>query len=242
MYERARFLPCGDKALLVEFGNAISREANTRVRNMFLAVEKQGVTGVVDLVPTYRSVLVYYDPLRVSRQDLTEQLARLEQHLEEVPVEKPKVVEVPTVYGGEYGPDLGTVAQHNKLAPDEVVQVHAGTDYLVYMIGFTPGFPYLGGMSPKIATPRLKTPRTVIPAGSVGIAESQTGIYPLESPGGWQLIGRTPIKLFDPYREPPAILQPGDYVRFVRITDEEYRKTQAAVAAGTYQARTHLVE
>jgi len=143
------------------------------------------------------------------------------------------VTEVPTIYGNEYGPDLEFVAKHNGLTPEEVVQIHAGTAYLIYMLGFMPGFVYLGGMSPKIATPRLETPRIKIPGGSVGIAGSQTGIYPAESPGGWQLIGRTPLKLFDPYRQPPALLQAGNYVTFVSITPQEFARIKGEVEQGT---------
>ena len=142
--------------------------------------------------------------------------------LADAPVPAPRVVEIPTAYGGDFGPDLPFVASHNGLSEADVVSIHAGADYLVYMMGFSPGFPYLGGMSERIATPRLTTPRTVIPAGSVGIAQAQTGVYPVESPGGWQLIGRTPIPLFDASRHPPVIVEPGDSIRFVPIGADEY--------------------
>ena len=145
------------------------------------------------------------------------------------------MVEIPALYGGEYGPDLEFVADHSGLSQEEVVRVHAGMDYLVYGMGFTPGFAYLGGMSERIATPRLQTPRTLIPAGSVGIAERQTGVYPIASPGGWRLIGRTPVQLFDAGRDPPVLAGPGDYVRFVPLTEEAYRDLERQVQAGTYQ-------
>ena len=144
------------------------------------------------------------------------------------------MIEIPTAYGGEFGPDLELVAQHNNLSAAEVVQIHSDTRYLIYMIGFMPGFPYLGGMSPRIATPRKTTPRLKLPAGSVGIAGNQTGIYPAESPGGWQIIGRTPLELFRPTREPPAILQAGDYLTFVSVTPEEFAVIEEAVRDGTY--------
>ena len=242
MYQRARFLPAGDKALAVELGDSISPETNRRVRDLFLAIGNQQIPGIIDLVPTYRSLLVYYDPLRLPLAELEERLAALEQHLDQAAVKPPKLVEIPTLYGGEYGPDLGHVAEHNGLTPEEIIQIHSGTDYLVYMMGFTPGFPYLGGMSERIATPRLQTPRTLIPAGSVGIAERQTGIYPIESPGGWQLIGRTPVQLFDPKREPPVVVEAGDYIRFVSITEDAYHDIQKQVQAGSYQLAAHALQ
>ncbi len=239
MYQHPRFLPAGDKALSVELGNSISYEINRKVRDLFLATENQGIQGIVDLVPTYRSLLVYYDPLRLSLPDLEARLTALEQNLDRAAVKPPKVVEIPTLYGGEHGPDLTYVAEHNGLSTEEVIQVHSGTEYLVYAMGFTAGFPYLGGMSERIAAPRLQTPRTVIPGGSVGIAERQTGIYPVESPGGWQLIGRTPVHLFDPGRDPPVLMEAGDYVRFVPITEDAYNTIRREVQAGSYRPRTY---
>lgn len=236
MYQRARYLPAGDRAVSIELGDAISPEINRRVRSLFLSIEKQAISGVVDLVPSYRSVLVYYDPLRVTYPDLEASLRAVEAGMEEAPVRAPNVLEVPTLYGGEYGPDLGYVAEHNGLTAEEVVRIHSGTDYLIYMMGFTPGFTYLGGMSDRIATPRLETPRTAIPAGSVGIAETQTGVYPVESPGGWRLIGRTPLRLFDPRREPPVVVGAGDYLRFVPTGQEEYTHLHQQVAEESYNA------
>ena len=238
MYQRARFLPAGDKALAVELGDSISPETNRRVRDLLVAIESQGIPGLIDLVPSYRSLLVYYDPLRLSLSQLEEQLVVLEQNLDQAALKAPKLVDIPTLYGGDYGPDLDHVAEHNGLEPEEVIQIHSGAEYLVYMMGFTPGFPYLGGMSERIATPRLQTPRTAIPAGSVGIAERQTGVYPIQSPGGWQLIGRTPVQLFDTQRDPPVVVLPGDYIRFASITEEAYRDIQKQAQAGNFQLTT----
>jgi inhibitor of KinA len=219
-----RYLPAGDQGLVVEYGETIDPAVNRRVRDLFLALDAAAIPGVVDLVPTYRSLLVTYDPLRLPPDALQAMLERMEKALAGAPATAPRVLEVPTAYGGELGPDLAFVASHNGLSEEEVVRIHSGTDYLVYMMGFSPGFPYLGGMSDRIATPRLVTPRTVIPAGSVGIAQTQTGIYPVESPGGWQLIGRTPIRLFDPARQPPVLIEAGDYIRFVPISHEQYER------------------
>jgi inhibitor of KinA len=229
-----RYLVAGDAALVVEFGEAIDPAINRRVRELFLATERAGLEGIRDLVPTYRSLLVSYDPLLTTFDALRARLSQIEAHLADAPVPPPRVVEIPTAYGGEFGPDLAFVAAHNHLAEADVVAIHAGTDYLVYMMGFSPGFTYLGGMSERIATPRLKTPRTAIPAGSVGIAQQQTGIYPVESPGGWQLIGRTPVVLFDPSRTPPVVVEAGDYIRFVPVTRNEYSSVQDEIRQGTW--------
>lgn len=239
MLDKPRFLPAGDQAFLVELGSAVSPEANRRVRNLMLAIEKRGLPGVTDLVPAYCSLLVYYDPLKVSFQELQAAIAEADQHLDQAALEKPRVVHIPVLYGGEHGPDLDFVAKHTGLSPEEVVRLHSGTNYLVYMMGFSPGFPYLGGLSEKLVTPRLTTPRVKIPAGSVGIAEKQTGIYPVDSPGGWRIIGRTPLRLFDPHREPPTLMNAGDYIRFVPLdSEQEYLDIQRQVESGTYQVTT----
>ena len=237
-----RFAAAGDKAFVIELGTGISPEINRSVHNLFLAIEKQGIPGILDMVPTYRSLLINYDPLTLPPNELEERVRELAQDLEETPAETSRVVELPTSYGGEHGPDLAYVAEHNGLAEEEVIALHSGTNYLVYMMGFTPGFTYLGGMSEKIATPRLQTPRTAIPAGSVGIAERQTGVYPIESPGGWQLIGRTPVRLFDPSKQPPVIAEPGDYIRFVPVSPEEYLRILEEVGNGVYQATSYPAE
>ncbi len=236
MYEKALFFPAGDQALVVELGETVSPEINRRVHDLTLAIEDQDIPGVIDLVPTYRSLLVQYDPSQISIHELQASVLEVEEGLAERATEEPRVVHIPTLYGDEHGPDLEFVAEHAGLTPEEVVSIHSGTDYLVYMMGFTPGFPYLGGLSDRLATPRLATPRVETPSGSVGIAGSQTGVYPAASPGGWRLIGRTPLMLFDPKREPPSMLSAGDFVRFVPLTDEdEYSGIQDLVQQGEYQ-------
>ena len=237
IYDQPRFLSGGDEALFVEFGDEISPKLNRRVRNLKLAIEKQRIPGVVETVTTYRSLLIYFEPLQVHPKELREILFRLSQQPLESELSKPRLIEIPTVYGGEYGPDLEFVASHNKLSVDEVIQIHTGTPYLIYMIGFLPGFPYLGGMTARIAAPRLDTPRTHIPAGSVGIAGTQTGIYPAESPGGWRLIGRTPLKVFDATRQPPALFQAGDYLKFVSVTPGEFARIAEAEVRETYAVK-----
>jgi len=180
-----------------------------------LTLATRKIPGVREAIPTYRSVLVYYDPDEILFHELVAQMRQIETHLQTAILPEPRIVEIPVAYGGEYGPDLEFVAEHAHLTPEEVIVLHTGRDYLVYMLGFTPGFCYLGGLADQLETPRLPEPRTRIPAGSVGIAGKQTGVYPIESPGGWRLIGRTPLRLFDPERDPPVLIQAGDYVRFV---------------------------
>lgn len=237
MYDKTKYLTAGDKGLVIEFGNEISKPINEKIRSMVLAIEKAGLTGLSELVPTYRSLLVYYDPLQWSYQKLVQRLQELEGELNSLQLPQPKVTLLPVLYGGEYGPDLPFVCENTGLTPEEVIDIHTSRDYLIYMIGFTPGFPYLGGMDERIATPRLQNPRTKIPAGSVGIAGSQTGVYPIESPGGWQLIGRTPVKLYDPHRATPVLLAAGDYVRFYSINETEYQEILKQCQDGTYQVQ-----
>ncbi len=242
IYDEPRFLSGGDRAVFIEFGDGIDPEANQRVIALKLAIEAADIPGITESVPTYRSLLVYFEPLRISASELQETICRLHHSTTVHELPKHKLVEIPMTYGGESGPDLELVANHNNLSTKEVVQIHSRARYLIYMIGFMPGFPYLGGLSPKIAAPRKTTPRLKIPAGSVGIAGNQTGIYPTESPGGWQIIGRTPLKLFEPSREPPALLRAGDFLTFVRITPEEFTSIYEKARNGTYQLTARLIE
>ena len=236
IYPEPRFLPAGDAALVVELGDEISPEINRRVRSLSLALERGGVAGVFDFLPTYRSALVFYDPLAASAAELQDALTGLLESADEDAESAPEVVHIPVLYGGDMGPDIGFVADNAGVSEREVVGMHSGVDYLVYMMGFSPGFAYLGGLDDRLATPRLQSPRAEIPAGAVGIAEAQTGVYPVASPGGWQLIGRTPVDLFDAGREPPALLAAGDYVRFVALEGEsEFREIRRQVDAGEYR-------
>lgn len=235
MYENAKFLAAGDSSVFMEFGNSISPEINAKIRNVVKGIESSAIKGITELLPTYRSIQIMYNPLELGYDELIALLRDLESSLPEGDGGDYRIVEIPTIYGGDYGPDLDFVADHNQLSVEEVIKIHTSTDYLLYMLGFTPGFSYLGGMSDKIATPRLKTPRTVIPAGSAGIAGTQTGIYPIDSPGGWQLIGCTPLKMYDPTAEPPILLKAGDYVRFVSITEDEYFKILKEVENKSYK-------
>ena len=240
MYEKIKYLVCGDRALLVEFGNQISPDIHNRIRRLLSCIDREGIPGVLEVLPTYRSILIYYDPIVTNISDLESSIENLNRTCVDEIVDHARIIEVPTVYGEDYGPDLKSVATHTGMSVEEVIEVHSGIEYLVYMIGFSPGFPYLGGMPERIAVPRLETPRTVIPAGSVGIAENQTGIYPKDGPGGWRIIGRTPLDLFQEKRNPPTLFAPGDYIRFIPITRGDYSVISESVISGDYDVRSHL--
>ncbi len=230
-----RYLVSGDCAVCVEFGNEISPEINKKIRAFKIAVEKSAIDGIVETVPTYRSLLVHYKPEIIGFQALTEKFDALMDSLSSIQIPPPTVIEIPVLYGGEMGPDIENVAAHNNKTVEEVIKIHTSEEYLIYMLGFIAGFPYLGGMSKEIATPRLKSPRVKIDGGSVGIAGEQTGVYPVDSPGGWQLIGRTPLKLYDAYREKPILLEAGQYIKFRSVTQTEYDQIEKQVADGSYK-------
>ncbi|NPA47330.1 MAG: 5-oxoprolinase subunit PxpB [Thermococci archaeon] len=219
------FKPLGDSALLISFGEVIDEEINDRVHALAGAIEKANFGWLVEVVPAYSSLAVIYDPALTDFDGVRQAIERLEFSAERF---EGKLAEIPVLYGGEYGPDLEFVAQYNGLTPEEVIEIHSRPIYRVYFLGFLPGFAYLGGMDGRIATPRLERPRLKVPAGSVGIAGGQTGVYPIESPGGWRIIGRTPLRLFDPEKEPPTLLQPGDRVRFVPIDEGKFNELYAA--------------
>ena len=241
--ESLKFLSQGETGLVVEFGSAIDPAVNTRVHTLARRVGVECGAVVEAVIPTYRSFLIFFDPLLVSRQELIEKIKELAfAPADSSAAAATKTVLIPTLYGGEAGPDLEFVAGHNQLTPAEVVRIHSSVPYRIYMIGFTPGFPYLGGMSEKIAAPRLKTPRTKIPAGSVGIAGTQTGLYPVESPGGWQLIGRTPLQVFDPRSEQPFIYSAGDFLQFQPVSATEYESIRQDVERGVYQPQSFVNE
>ena len=224
LYPETIFRLMGDRGLLLELGDEIGSEVNEKVRRMTLAIQAESIEGIVEIVPTYRSLLILYNSLILSFVDLKKRLERIEKGLQQTPFPEPKLTQIPALYGGSYGPDLEEVAKYHQISPEEVIQLHCSKPYFIYMIGFMPGFPYMGELPEALITPRLKTPRLSVPAGSVAIAQRQTGIYPMESPGGWQIIGRTPVKLFNPEREPPALLQMGNLVQFFPISEKEFKE------------------
>lgn len=229
-----RFTPLGDRAVMITLGATIDEATHRLVRSASVRIDQRPPTGFVDQVPAFTSIAVHYDPLIAAHGTSKTPYARVVDELsaaldgltaERLPPSR--IVEVPVCYGGTLGPDLDDVARAHEITADEVVRIHTGGDYLVYMVGFMPGFAYLGGLSPKLATPRRTTPRTVVPAGTVGIGGSQTGVYPLDSPGGWNLIGKTPLAVFDIARSQPALLATGDRVRFRAITESDFRNWPA---------------
>lgn len=243
MGNSVRFLFSGDSALVIEFGNEISVDINKKIRKMMDDIKKENIDGIVELVPTYCSLLINYDVLKIDYNTLVEKLKTfLNNNLETAEGEEVTLVEIPTLYNDEVGPDLSYVAEHNKLSKEEVIKIHTGTDYLVYMLGFMPGFTYLGGMSEKIATPRLESPRLQIYPGSVGIAGKQTGMYPSMSPGGWRIIGRTPLKLYNPDSDTPVYISSGDYVRYVSISEEEYNDILKKVENDEYKLNIRKIK
>jgi inhibitor of KinA len=219
------YRPCGDTALSVELGETIDIASNRRVHRLHGQLKSRQVAGLLGMNPTYRALFIEYDPRLISFERL---LLLVEEAIEASipPEEERETVEIPVCYGGEYGPDLEEVAARHNLSSQEVIALHSASLYHVYMIGFTPGFPYLGGLDSRLATPRKKTPRERVPAGSVGIADRQSGIYPIESPGGWQIIGRTPLRLFALNRSPVFLVRAGQAVRFKAIARNEFEGYQ----------------
>lgn len=229
--------PLGDSAIVITFGNEIKYDTHKKIKTFMNSIENEPFIGFIECVPAYTNLTIFYDPLAVYHEHKKRKRAEfvspfevvcstIKKKLQHVKVDKElthRIVSIPVCYGGEYGPDLEYVASHNHLTTDEVIDIHSKGEYLAYMIGFAPGFPFLGGLSEKIATPRRSTPRTTIPAGSVGIAGMQTGVYSISTPGGWQLIGQTPTKLFLPNENPPSLLQAGDIVKFYPISHQEYK-------------------
>ncbi|MFN8008242.1 MAG: 5-oxoprolinase subunit PxpB [Terriglobia bacterium] len=221
---RPRIRPAGDSMLLVEFGGELSPEINKHVLALDRQIRLASLPGVIECVPSYRSLAVFYNPLQTSTSLLEQQILDQWGHAPGDKEETGAIVKIPVVYGGKMGPDLEFVAKEHDLSTEEVIALHAAATYRVYLIGFSPGFPYLGGMSHRIATPRRKTPRHRVPAGSVAIGGMQTGIYSADTPGGWNIIGRTPVKLFDPSTFPPCLLKPGDQVVFQPVATTEFNE------------------
>lgn len=208
------FLPLGDRAVLVRLGESISLETNARVHGLAAAISEARLRGVIEVCPAYADLAVHYDPFATDFDTLVRSIAGLP---DEGGVRQGRTVEIPVRYGGEWGPDLVSVAELTGLSVAEIVARHTGQTFSVYMLGFLPGFPYMGTLPENMAVPRLKTPRQKVPSGSVGLAGRQTGIYPREAPGGWQIIGRTELRLFEPGQTGGFLLKPGDTVRFTAV-------------------------
>ena len=226
---------CGDSAINIVVANAISPEASALVRNAAARIQAAGIAGIEDIVPTFCAVMVAYNPEIISYEELVSAIHANLDGLSAQGAETGKTIVIPVCYGGQFGPDLDHVAQFHGITPDEVVRLHTEPTYLIAMLGFLPGFAYLGGLNPKLETPRLEVPRVRIEAGAVGIGGAQTGIYPLPSPGGWQIIGRSPLRPYDAERDPAFLYAAGDSIKFESITADEYAAIEAALANGTYE-------
>lgn len=223
-----RFHIASDQSLLVYFGDQITLEAHKRVRRLLQLLELEPVAGVRNLHPAYCSVLVKFDALRLRHESLQEILRTYIERMEKAALPEPREVEIPVCYGGEFGPDLNDVARLHGITAQRVIELHAQGRYVVYFLGFVPGFAYLGELPQQLVTPRLTAPRKSVPAGSVGIAANHTGVYPISTPGGWRLLGRTPAKMFRPERKEMSLLAIGDRVRFVPISREQFAKLESA--------------
>ncbi len=234
-----RILTAGDSALLIEFGKEINPETNRKITALVQLMREQHIEGIVDVIPAFCSLLINYDPRVLSYEELKERMEHLLKMETKTEATRKRIFEIPVCYGGEYGPDIENIAEHAGLSVEEVIKIHSSKDYLIYMLGFLPGFTYLGGLDERIHTPRLASPRLKIRAGSVGIGGSQTGIYPLDSPGGWQLMGMTPVRTYDPERQTPILVEAGDYIRFIPIDEEEFLRIQELVEKGEYQCVVH---
>ena len=237
IYPTPRFLPCGDLALSVELADEISREANARVLALEYLIRERRVAGITETLPTYRSLLVYYEPAQVNFDALTATLRALAAEARPEVLPPARHVELPCCYGGELGFELEAAATKLGLAPDELARLHAGADYHVYFVGFTPGLPYMTGMPERLNIPRLVNPRTKTPAGSVSIGGIQCCIYSVESPGGFWVLGRTPARLYDPAAPEPSLLRAGDTVRFRPIERAEFDSIAVEVAGGRWRPR-----
>lgn len=220
--EGARFQFASDQSLLIYFGSEITLRAHEQVRKLLRLLELEPIAGIRNLHPAYCSLLVKFDALKWQHDELEAILQKYLDRLEEVSLPEPRQLEIQVCYGGEYGPDLNDVAAMHGMTPGQVIELHASTSYLVYFLGFVPGFAYLGELPEALVMPRLATPRRRVPAGSVGIAGSQTGVYPFATPGGWRLLGRTPTSMFRTDREGLSLLSIGDRVRFVPISREQF--------------------
>lgn len=212
-----KIIPASDSSLLAVLGNTISPEVHERVIALFRALQARQQAGIRNLHPAYASLLVDFDPLRISYDYVAGLVEGLAKSYQAANASEARAVSIPVCYDAEFGPDLGDVAAHAGISIDEVIRLHSSATYLVYFLGFSPGFAYMGGLLEKLHTPRLATPRAQVAAGTVGIAGSQTGVYPVDSAGGWRLIGRTPLRMFDAGANPPTRLQPGDRVKFEAI-------------------------
>ncbi|MBE4907708.1 5-oxoprolinase subunit PxpB [Bacillus luteolus] len=235
--------PLGDKAIQILFISPISEKLNRHIQHTANAIKSKHILGIIEVVPAFETLTVYYEPMKISHTALVEKLHSIcSAPSNKNRVYQKEIVTIPVCYGNRFGEDLPHVAKHNNLTEQEVVSLHCSKQYLVYLIGFLPGFPYLKGLSQKLHTPRLAEPRLKVPRGSVGIGGDQTGVYPIESPGGWNLIGQTPLTLFNPTSPSPFLIKAGDFIRFVSISETEFYEITQAVKENKYVVKREVIQ
>ncbi|WP_185969031.1 5-oxoprolinase subunit PxpB [Carboxylicivirga sp. M1479] len=224
----------GDQSFIIKLGDVISPQLHRRVKQYAQQVHKLDLEGITQVICTYTDVCVYYNPLSLAYAKLIDALKSIDLEEDDLKSERVNVLSIPVCYQGAIAPDIEYVANYNQMSTAELVHLHCEAPYLIYMLGFSPGFVYLGGLNPRLETPRKEVPRQAINAGAVGIAGNQTGIYPIVSPGGWQIIGQTPLQMFAPDREPPVLVQSGDYIQFEAISEQEYKLIEQEIEEGNY--------
>ena len=229
-----KIMPAGDRGMVAEFGNVISIQINDQVQQLKKCLSNEQIQGVLELQPTFRSLMIYYDPLKISYEELEKRVRILGSAETLKNHKKKRILKIPCCYGARFGLDLRDMEKHTGLDRDEIIAIHSSVDYRIYMMGFLPGFVYLGGLDSRIEMPRLSTPRVKIPAGAVGIGGNQTGVYPVASPGGWRLIGGTPVEFYDAGRQEPILRRAGEYIRFVPVSLDDYYDIRRMIVKGEY--------